>query len=226
VPTRFLLVDDHETFRLGMRLVVEGRAGGCVVGEAASVRQALRFLDGAEVDVVVLDVSMPGANGMSLLHELKRRRRREKVVVVTMHAHAELAAEAFAAGAIGFALKTDSAVALGEAVDTVTAGQRWVTPTLPLATIEAFLQQRVTGAGGGIFASLSVRERQVLELLVRDYSQQAIGDELCISPKTVDSHRAAIFRKLDVPSRFALLRLAFRHHLVDALDAVDAAVGE
>jgi two-component system, NarL family, response regulator NreC len=206
-----------------MRLVIESRRTGRVVGEAASVREAVRFLDGAEVEVVVLDVSMPGSSGLSLLHELRRRKRREKVLVVTMHAYAELAAEAFSAGATGFALKTDSADLLGQAIDSVAAGQRWVTPGLPLETIESFLTQRgAAGGGAGVFGALTVRERQVLELLVRDYSQDAIAAELCISPKTVDSHRAAIFRKLNVPSRFALLRFAFRHHLVYDLDGVSS----
>ncbi len=218
VETRYLLVDDHETFRIGMRQVIESRPTRRVVGEASSVRPALQFLGAAPVDVVVLDVSMPGASGLSLLRELRRQQRSERVLVVTMHPYAELAAEAFAAGAIGFALKSDSAEELVRAADSVEAGRRWVTSGLPLATIEAFLKAQTSSGGVGALSALSPREREVLDLLLRDYTHQAIARELCISPKTVDSHRSAIFRKLDVQSRFALLRFAFRNHIVGAVD--------
>ncbi len=218
---RFLLIDDHETFRLGLRQVVESHPQRKVVAEASSVREALRFLETVEIDVVILDVSMPGSSGIVFLHELRRLKRQEKMLVVTMHAHAELAAEAFAAGASGFALKSDSADELRGAIAAVEEGRRYVTPRLPLATIESFLKQQSRRSGAlGVLAGLSVRERQILDLLVSDFTQEQIAKELCISPKTVDSHRAAIFRKLHVQSRFALLRFAFRHHLVYDLGGV------
>ena len=218
---RFLLIDDHETFRMGMRQLVEAKPHRKVVAEAASVREGLRYLEGADADVVVLDVSMPGASGIVLLHELRRQKRVEKLLVVTMHAHAELAAEAFAAGATGFALKSDSADELRAALDSVEEGQRYVTARLPLATIETFLKQRARKSGAlGALAALSAREREILDLLVSDFTQEQIAKELHISPKTVDTHRSAIFRKLQVSSRFALLRFAFRHHLVYDLEGV------
>jgi DNA-binding NarL/FixJ family response regulator len=216
-----LLIDDHEAFRLGMRQVIEGNPQRKVVGEAGSVREALRFLESTEIDVVILDVSMPGSSGIVFLHELRRLKRYEKMLVVTMHAHAELAAEAFAAGATGFALKSDSADELRQAIASVEEGQRYVTPRLPLATIESFLKQQAGRSGSlGAVAGLSTRERQILDLLVSDYTQEEIAKELCISPKTVDTHRSAVFRKLHVQSRFALLRFAFRHHLVYDLAGV------
>jgi DNA-binding NarL/FixJ family response regulator len=218
---RFLLIDDHETFRLGMRQLIEADPQRKVVAEAGSVREGLRDLEAAAADVVVLDVSMPGGSGIVFLNELRRLKRLEKLLVVTMHAHAELAAEAFAAGATGFALKSDSADELRAAIDRVEEGQRYVTPHLPLATIEAFLKQRSHKSGAlGALAALSTREREILDLLVSDYTQEEIAQQLCISPKTVDTHRSAVFRKLQVRSRFALLRFAFRHHLVYDLGGV------
>ena len=111
---------------------------------------------------------MPGSSGIVFLHELRRLERSERVLVVTMHAHAELAAEAFS-----------------------------VTPRLPLATIEDFLKQKPHQSGArGVLAALSARERQILDLLVCDYTQEQIAAELCIGPKTVVTDRSAVFRKL------------------------------
>jgi two-component system, NarL family, response regulator NreC len=218
VGTRFFLVDDHETFRIGLRTLIESNAAYRIVAEASTVREATRQLDAVAFDVLVIDLTMPGSSGLTLVRELRRRKRREKVLVVTMHVTADVAAEAFAAGATGFASKADSAHSLLEALEAVARGQRHVATSLSIATIDEFMRRRPrrTDATGPL-AALSAREREVFDLLTRGYSQDAIGKELFISAKTVDSHQTHIFAKLDVHSRFELLRFAFRHHLVSDL---------
>ena len=219
---RFFLVDDHETFRLGLRSVIESNPANRVVAEASSVREAVRRLDETPFDVLVVDLTMPGANGLAMIREMRRQRRRERVLVVSMHASADVAAEAFAAGAAGFATKADSAQSLLEAVDAVARGDRYVAASLPLKTIDDFLRRRPRSSETlGPLAALSAREREIFELLTRGQSQVEIGQELSISAKTVDSHQTRIFRKLHVHSRFELLRFAFRHHLVS-----DVGIGE
>ena len=215
---RFFLIDDHETFRIGLRSLIESNAGYRVVAEASTVREVLRRLDDTPFDVLVVDLTMPGANGLALIREMRRLKRRERVLVVTMHVSADVAAEAFAAGALGFASKADSASSLREAIDAVVRGERHVAASLPLKTIDDFLRRRPRSSETlGPLAVLSAREREVFDLLTRGYSQEQAGRELSISPKTVDTHQSRIFRKLQLHSRFELLRFAFRHHLVSDL---------
>lgn len=219
---RFFLVDDHETFRLGLKSVIESNPANRVVAEASSVREAVQRLDETPFDVLVVDLTMPGANGLAMIREMRRQRRRERVLVVSMHATADVAAEAFAAGATGFATKADSAQSLLEAVAAVARGDRYIAVSLPLKTIDDFLRRRPRSSETiGPLAVLTAREREIFELLTRGQSHAEIGQELSIAAKTVDSHQTRIFRKLHVHSRFELLRFAFRHHLVS-----DVAIGE
>jgi DNA-binding NarL/FixJ family response regulator len=214
---RVLVVDDHEIFRAGLRTVIESQRGFSVVAEAATTREACQLLDGAHFDLIVVDLAMPGASGMSLIREIRRLKRTEPILVVTSHSEADLAAEALAAGATGFALKSDRSDALVEAVERVTRGERFISTSLPLGTIESFLRRRPhAGESIGPLAVLSPREREVCDLLVRGYSNDSIASELCISIKTVDSHRTHIFEKLQVHSLCELLRFAFRHRLIAA----------
>jgi DNA-binding NarL/FixJ family response regulator len=212
---RVLVVDDHEVFRAGLRTVIESRDGFAVAAEASTMREACQLLDGTRFDLVVVDLAMPGASGMSLIRELRRLKRPEPILVLTSHGEADVAAEALAAGATGFALKSDRSDALLTAVERVTRGERFISESLPLSTIETFLRRR-PGAGEtiGPLAVLSPREREVCDMLVRGYNNDAIAAELCISLKTVDSHRTHIFEKLQVHSLFELLRFAFRHRLL------------
>jgi len=219
---RFLLVDDHETFRVGLRTVIEANAAYRVVAEASTVREALRRLDEEELDVVVLDLTMPGSSGLAMIREMRRQKRSERILVLTMHVTADVAAEAFAAGATGFASKADSAQSLQEAVGAVARGERYIAGSLPIKTIDDFLRRRPRSSDApGPIGMLSAREREIFNLLTRGYSPAEIADELFISAKTVDTHQTRIFAKLRVHSRFELLRFAFRHHLVTDLAIAD-----
>jgi DNA-binding NarL/FixJ family response regulator len=214
---RVLIVDDHEIFRDGLRTVIESRAGALVVGEASSVREATRHLDALEFDLLILDLTMPGLNGFAFLREMRRRRCRQRVLVLTMHGEAELVVEALAAGAMGFALKSDSAASLLQAVDCVFRGERFIAAGLPLETIERLLQARPDSPDApDPLSVLSTREREIFQLLMRGYRNDAIAAELCISFKTVVTHRGHVFLKLGVHSIGELLRFGFRHQLFNA----------
>jgi DNA-binding NarL/FixJ family response regulator len=210
-----LIVDDHEIFRDGLRTVIESRGNARVVAEASSVREATALLDSVEFDLLTLDLTMPGANGVSLIREMRRRGCRQRILVLSMHADADIAAEAFACGAAGFALKSDSRAALWEAIDRVMSGERFVAGSLPQATIDRFLLTRPSAfEASGALAVLSAREREVFDLLVRGYGNDAIASELFISRRTVDTHRTHVFGKLGVHSIGELLRFGFRQQFV------------
>lgn len=223
---RVIVVDDHEIFREGLRTVIESAGYARIVAEASSVRAAYPLLETIEFDLLIVDLAMPGVSGLSLVRELRRRRQSQPILVLTMHADADVAAEAFAAGASGFALKSDSRAALLDAVGSVARGERFVAASLPLETIESFLRSRPRSTDAlGPLAVLTAREREVFDLLARGYSNDEIAAELCVSLKTVDSHRTHVFSKLHVHSLGELLRFGFRHRLVSAgagdLDAVE-----
>ena len=212
---RIFIVDDHEIFRDGLRTIIESSGHARVVAEASTVREAYQLLETVEFDMLVVDISMPGVNGISLIRELRRRKNRQPILVLTMYSGAEMAVEAFAAGATGFALKSDSRVQILEAVSSVGRGERFVAESLPLETIEAFLAKRPRStSASGPLELLTVREREVFDLLMRGYDNQAIAAELCVSLKTVDSHRTKTFSKLRVHSIGELLRFGFRHRLL------------
>lgn len=212
-PIGMVIVDDHDVFREGLRSVVE-RHGHRIVGQAASVRDACRVLDNLHFDLLVVDLSLPGTSGISLVREMRRQRRPQPILMLTMHARATVAVEAIAAGATGFALKSDSRATLLDAIATVAAGRRYLSPALPAATIESALVEIGRGSAPGPLALLSAREREIFDLLVRGYENHQVAKELCISPKTVETHRAHIFIKLDVHSIADLLRFAFYNQLL------------
>ena len=225
---KVLVVDDHEIFRDGLRTVIESRANASVVAEASSVREATALLDTLAFDLVILDLTMPGANGISLVREMRRRGCRQRVLVLTMHADADIVAEAFACGAAGFALKTDSRATLLAAIECVMSGERFVAASLPVEQIDRFLLSRPSAFdASGALAILSAREREIFDLLVRGYGNDAIAVELSIARRTVDTHRTHVFAKLGVHSISELVRFGFRQQFVrESEGAVEAAPGK
>jgi two-component system response regulator NreC len=207
---RVFIVDDHEIFRDGLRTVVESRKNATVVAEAATVREALARLPGVEFDLLIVDLTMPGMNGTALIREARRLGLRQRVLVLTLHADADIAADAFAAGADGFALKSDSRAVLLAAIDEVMRGQRFVAESVPRERIDRFLHAMTCSDAAGPFAVLSVREREIADFLMRGYGNVEIARELCISPKTVETHRTHVFSKLRVHSLAELLRFGYR----------------
>ncbi len=207
---RIVLVDDHLLFREGLKTLLDLAGGFTVVGEASEARAAYRVVDELTPDVVVVDVTLPGTNGVAVTRELIRRRTRSRVLVLTMHESDAFAREALQAGAIGYALKTQNVDQIIAAVRAVANGQGYLAPQFaPLAANGA------SGVdGGGPLDRLSPREREIFDLVVRGFSTSAIAAELCISQKTVEAHRSHINKKLSVHSSAEVLRYAVRHALV------------
>jgi two-component system response regulator NreC len=158
-------------------------------------------------DVVTVDVSLPGVDGIAATRELCRRRPESRVLVLSMHVEPYMVTRAIGAGALGYAFKTDPADEVLAAVRSVARGQRFLSKSI---------EGSVDGAGTeeGPIAQLSQREREVFQLLVRGFSNQRAAKELCISIKTVETHRSHIHHKLGVHSVAELIRFAARHGLL------------
>jgi DNA-binding NarL/FixJ family response regulator len=210
-PVRVLLVDDHPLVRSGIRRVLETRPGLTVVGEASSGGDALPLIEGLKPDIVVLDLAMPGVDGLEVLDRLRRRSRTLRILVLTMHAQAEYVRRAIEAGADGYLLKESAVQELLAAIDTVRGGQRYYSPR-----VEAELARSAAADSAEADpARLTGREREVLRGIARGLSTKEIAARLSISGRTVETHRANLMRKLDIRSIARLTQYAIRAGLVD-----------
>ncbi|MDO9131401.1 MAG: response regulator transcription factor [Hydrogenophaga sp.] len=207
------LVDDHTLLRDGLRAVLQA-AGHQVVGESADPTQALAELRGLGPVVVLLDLHLGQRSGFELLTELQRRAPEVRAIVLTMSAQPRHVAEALRLGAAGYVLKGSPASQLLEAVDAVDKGQRFLG-----SDVADLAVQGLTAPGDGALDTLSVRERQIVLMVVQGQSSTEIGRALHLSPKTVDSYRSRIMAKLATPDVPALVRFAIRHGLIDADNA-------
>lgn len=175
-----------------------------VVGEAGDAKDALAAVKATRPDVVVLDLSLPGNDGLSALAKILGSERSPSVLILTMHRGLDFVREAMATGAKGYALKDDPPESVVAAIRTVARGQVAISPELSKGLVHADESNGLRGALG----HLSSREREVFSMIVRGYSSQKIAQELAISIKTVETHRAHINQKLGVHSTGDIVRLA------------------
>lgn len=212
---RILVVEDHAVVRAGLRLLIDAQPDLEVVGEAADAPEAWRLVGTLDPDVVTLDLSLPGDNGMALLERLRREHPAARVLVLTMHDDPAYLRMALAAGASGYVVKTAADTEFLAAIRAVHQGRTFV----DLSLGEALAQAMVGGEAGGPAAPaaagrLSPREREVLERLAHGYTNQQIADRLFLSVKTVETYRARIADKLGLRSRVDFIRYALQNGLL------------
>jgi len=211
-PVRVLLADDHTLVRSGIRRILEGQSGLEVVAEAADGSAALDRVRDTEADVLVLDLKMPGTDGIDVLRAAKAVRPALKVVILTMHAGQEYVARAMKGGADAYLLKDSAVQDLVAAVEAVAAGRTYFSPA-----IQQRLAGLVRGAGQPAAGAqaLTDREREVLTWLARGLSSREVAEQLAISVRTVETHRANLMHKLGVRSVAVLIQVAIREGILD-----------
>jgi len=205
--TKLLVVDDHALVRMGVRELLSTTPEFQIVGEESTARGAFPLIDAHRPDIVLMDVALPGMDGVVATRELKRRASRTRVLMLTVHDHIQDVLDALDAGASGYAHKSDDGEALIGALRAVGRGERYLSPMIAakLATYE--------GRGHktrDVLGVLSEREREVFRLASACLLTREIAQELCISRKTVDTHLYRIHRKLGVRTSAELVRLADR----------------
>jgi two-component system, NarL family, invasion response regulator UvrY len=216
VALRVAIVDAHPLFRAGLRAAISDHGRGLVVAsEADSLEAAVPMLAESPPDVVVLDSAVPGNGGLSALRHLLRKNPERRVLVLSARLAEDFAAEAFAAGAMGYTGKDGTAEEIVTAIREVAAGQRYLCPRLALERVNQHLLERPAGDRAPLDV-LSAREREVFRLLVLGCSNEEVADRLRISRRTVETHRSRILKKLRVHSAVELLRLAARHGLISS----------
>ena len=206
MPIRILIADDHAITRAGVRATLESATDLQVVGEAGSGDQALALADELRPDMLLVDISMPGINGIDLIHQWTRRSRQRRGPVLSMHTERAFVMDAFRAGAGGYIVKTAPPEQLVAAVRAVAAGQSYIAPEVADVVLEL-----ATGQAAHHAPALTLRERQVLQLLAEGRNAKEAAAELGISDKTVHAFRAQVMRKLDLHSMADLTKYAIRH---------------
>ncbi len=207
---RVLLVDDHPLVRAGIRKVLESHPSMLVVGEASDGEEALRALGAIEVDVLLLDLSMPGMDGFEVLRRARDVAPSIRILVLTMHADAEYVARAIHEGADGYLLKDSAVQDLVAGIEAVLAGRVFHSPEVQRLLSEMLRARAVTGP----LQRLTDRERAVLTLVAAGLSTREIGARLGIGTRTVETHRANLMRKLGLRSVALLTQFAIRQGLV------------
>ena len=207
---RIYLVDDQLLLRDGVHALLVA-AGHHVVGESSDPTQAVVEAQQQQAQVMLLDLGLGERSGFEVLQELKRRDSPVKALVVTMSAQPRHVVEAMRMGAAGYVLKDAGAAELLLAINTVASGRRFFGPQVAELALQALTQDMPSDR----FSLLSPRERQIVTMVVNGLSSAAIGGQLHLSPKTVDTYRSRIMAKLGVTGVTALVRLALREGLVE-----------
>lgn len=210
MPIRIVLGDDHALVRQGLRSLLE-REGFQVVGEASDGQEALHQVQSLQPDIVILDITMPILNGLNVARELARSFPKTKAILLTQHDEEQYISEALAAGVKGYVLKSQVAGDLVHAIQQASRGHVYLSPGVSSAVMEAFrFKPEKTGD------RLTIRERQVLQLIAEGKSTRDIAGLLGISMKTAESHRTRLMQKLDIHETATLVRYAIRHGIIQA----------
>lgn len=206
---RILLVDDHTMFRAGIKALLEGETRFTVVGEAASGDEAVDEVRALKPDVVVMDLSMPGSNGLEATRRIAALGLDTRVLVLTVHAEEEYLVPVVEAGASGYLTKTSADTDLVEAIKVVARGEVFLPPRATRLLLQQYRASESDPDTVGLH-DLSSREQEVLALTAEGFSSREIGGKLFISPKTVDTYRSRIMDKLGLNHRSELVRFALR----------------
>ena len=210
---RLVIAEDHSLMRDGLRSLLGSRPEYTVVGEASEGREAIRCAGTFQPDLMLLDLSMPGTNGIEALKEIKRVSGQTRVLVLTAHKDEEHIFAALKAGADGYLLKDDSAEELLTALKCVLGGERFLSPAIATKVIAGYLLQEGSGKPS-VYELLSVREREILKLVAEGKRTREIAEYLCLSPKTVEKHRTKLMEELGLHSIAALTSYAIEKGLV------------
>jgi two-component system response regulator NreC len=214
-PIRILLVDDHAMLRAGLRALLEAEDGFLVVGEAGTGEEGVMKAKQLLPDVVVMDLSMPGAGGLEAVREITALGREIRTLVLTMHGEEEHLLPVLEAGGSGYVNKRSADEELIEAIRTVATGDVFLYPSGAKLLLRG-LKQKAAPGGADPLDRLTEREREVLGYTVEGFSSSEIGKKLFISPKTVDTYRARIMEKLNLHHRSELVRFALQTGLLKA----------
>lgn len=210
-PLRILLADDHTLVRAGIRSLLEKMPGVEVAGEAGDGLEVLALLGTLQPDILLIDIAMPGLDGLQIAERMKVEFPHIRFIIVSMHANEEYVIQALRAGAAGYLLKDSAAVELELAIEAVNRGDTYLSPAVSHRVIDGYLERVSTGAAGD---ALTPRQLEVLKHLAEGESTKQIALTLNLSTKTVETHRAQLMDRLGIHDVPGLVKYAMRVGLI------------
>jgi len=210
---RVLIADDHEVARRGVRALLESHSGWEVCGEAADGREAVNSAKRLRPDLVLLDIGMPGLNGLDATRQILAAAPETRVLILTMHDCEQIVREVLAAGALGFLLKSDAGRDLVAAVEALQHRRTFFTTKVARLVLEGYLHSALD-SDPAARAALTPREREVIQLLAEGKTTKEVATTLNLSVKTAETHRTNLMRKLDLHSVVDLTLYAVRNRIV------------
>ena len=208
--TKVLLVEDHVVVRQGIKALLSDEPDIEIVGEADNGRDALTLVAQLQPDIVLMDISMPGLNGIEATRQIRQQFDLIKVVILSMYASEEYVFQVLRAGASGYVLKQSDSSEVLTAIRAAVAGGSFLSPSISRTVIDDYVQRAESRGQGNDLDLLTSREREVLQLLAEGASNREIAEQLSISIKTVETHRSNMMNKLDVKNKTELVRYAIR----------------
>ena len=208
-----MIVDDHLLIRAGMKLLLKNTSAYTVTAEAESGEEALRLLAVQPINLVIMDISMPGMGGLACIREIRARYPAVKILVLSMHEDEEYIYKAMQYGAMGYLPKTSADNELFDALQALSQGRRYLSPNAQQSLMDIMFRPAEEAADDPR-SVLTAREREVFDELIHGYTITEIAERLHLSVKTVDTHKSHIYAKLNCHRRSELVSLALRNGLL------------
>ena len=213
---RVVLADDHQLVRAGLRALLQSFADVQVLAECGDGHEALALVDRMQPDVLLLDIALPGLNGLDVAARVPKLSSRTRVLILSMHTGAEYVGQALRAGVAGYLVKDSAVDELRVALDSLRAGRPYLSPGISQAVLQGYLRTGQAPPERAALDPLTSRQRETLQLIAEGHSTREIAARLGVSVKTVESHRSQLMHRLDIHDVAGLVRFAIRAGLVSA----------
>ena len=211
-PIRMILADDHKIVRQGMRSLLESHPGFEVIGEASDGEGALKLMEDLSPDIAFMDVMMPNLNGIEAAKIARQRGLKTKLIFLSMHANSTYAVRALQSGALAYVLKDSDFTEILLAIQNVMEGRRYLSAAIADEVFETLLHVNMNN--NDTLEVLSTREREILQLSAQGSTNADIASRLFISPRTVETHRTNLMRKLNLHNHAQLIQFAIQHGII------------
>jgi DNA-binding NarL/FixJ family response regulator len=213
--TRIVVADDHTLVRAGIRALLETIEGAEVVAESGDGQETVELIKGHHPDLVLLDITMPGLNGLQVAQRVARESPTTRIIILTMHANESYVARALRVGVAGYLLKDSAVAELPLALEAVAKGETYLSPAISRHVVAGFLRSCIEEDRDPL-GGLTPRQREILQLIAEGHGTKEIAHSLGLSVKTVENHRAQLMDRLDIHDVPGLVRLAIRSGLITA----------